>query len=208
MSHTMLTEVSFANARAWNDVLPFETPSNAADDNYLERTESRMDLNASRLGPFLKRKPADSRALGSKKIWNKRILYAHVMIKETICGSFRVRRTQKSLHLATTENREQWAGYTRSESQTLITFRPAAWLVMLGIKYGLPVDLQKCATQGWKHTLHFFCPVRDDAPIFQFCSEGNLSAVRYLLFQGQASVRDTDTRGITPLHVRNFDIAC
>ena len=106
-----------------------------------------------------------------------------------------------------TDNREEWTGDNQSESQTSITVRPAAWLMRLGIKYGLHLDFQKCATQGWKYALRSFCPIRDDAPIFQFCSEGNLSAVRYLLSHGKASVRDTDSQGVTPLHVSFHGIA-
>ena len=49
--------------------------------------------------------------------------------------------------------------------------------------------------------LDTFRPVPDDAPIFKFCTEGLLSAVRRLLIEGQASVRDTDSRGRTALHV-------
>ncbi|KAI4100258.1 MAG: hypothetical protein LQ339_005565, partial [Xanthoria mediterranea] len=39
-----------------------------------------------------------------------------------------------------------------------------------------------------------------DALIFKFCKDGNLPAVRTLLLEGQASVRDTDSQGCTPLH--------
>ena len=55
--------------------------------------------------------------------------------------------------------------------------------------------------QGLKNTLKTFRPVPDDALIFEFCRQGNASAVMSLLSGGHASIRDTDSHGFTPLHV-------
>lgn len=40
-----------------------------------------------------------------------------------------------------------------------------------------------------------------NAPIFEFCREGNVGAVRRLLTDGHASVDDVNRIGETPLHV-------
>ncbi len=87
------------------------------------------------------------------------------------------------------------------EHKTSYTIYPAQWLVRLGLQYGFHLGFLSSSTLGWKNTLKTFCPVPDDALIFDFCREGNVPAVRKLLLQGHASVRDTDSKGFTPLHV-------
>ena len=44
-------------------------------------------------------------------------------------------------------------------------------------------------------------PVPDAALIFEFCQEGNMAGARSLLSRGEASVRDIDSLGRTPLYV-------
>ena len=87
------------------------------------------------------------------------------------------------------------------ESRTSYIIHPASWLINLGINYGLHLGFLSSSAQGWKSTLKTFCPVPDDALIFEFCRQGNVPAVRDLLSRGYASVRDTDCGGNTPLHV-------
>ena len=87
------------------------------------------------------------------------------------------------------------------EHKMSYTIYPAPWLVRLGVHYGLHFGVLSSPTQGWKNTINTFCPVPDDALIFEFCRQGNVPAVRNLLSAGHASVRDTDSRGYTPLHV-------
>lgn len=87
------------------------------------------------------------------------------------------------------------------EHKTSFTIYPAPWLIRLGIQYGLHLGFLSSSIQGWKNTLKTFCPVPDDALIFEFCRQGNVPAVRTLLSRGHASVRDTDSWGHTPLHV-------
>ena len=95
-----------------------------------------------------------------------------------------------------TRDREQ----DQYEYETSYTISPPPWLVRLGFHYGLHLGFL-FSTQGWKNTLKTFCPVPDDALIFEFCKQGNVPAVMSLLSRGHASVRDTDSRGFTPLHV-------
>ena len=85
--------------------------------------------------------------------------------------------------------------------KTSITIYPAQWLIRLGVQCGFHLDIFSSSTQGWQNSLNTFCPVPDDALIFEFCQQGNVPAVRSLLSGGHASVRDTNSRGYTPLHV-------
>jgi len=87
------------------------------------------------------------------------------------------------------------------EHATSYTIYPATWLIRLGFHCGLRLGFLSSSTQGWKNTMKTFCPVPDDALIFEFSKEGNLPAVRSLLSGGHASVGDTDSQGFTPLHV-------
>jgi len=87
------------------------------------------------------------------------------------------------------------------EHATSYTIYPATWLIRLGFHCGLRLGFLSSSTQGWKNTMKTFCPVPDDALIFEFSKDGNLPAVRSLLSGGHASVRDTDSQGCTPLHV-------
>ena len=86
------------------------------------------------------------------------------------------------------------------EYETSYIISPASWLVRLGFQYGLHLSLHS-STRGWKNTLKSFCLVPDDALIFEFCKQGNIPAVRSLLSRGHASVKDTNSKGYTPLHV-------
>ena len=87
------------------------------------------------------------------------------------------------------------------EHESSFTVCPAAWLVSLGFKYGLHLSLVKSSIRGWKQTLSTSCHVPDNALVFEFCEQGNVSGVRSLLLRGDASVRDIDSQGRTPLFV-------
>ena len=87
------------------------------------------------------------------------------------------------------------------ENETAYTIRPAPWLLWLGVRYGLHFRLSSSSTQGWKHSLNTFRPMPDDAPIFEHCKQGDMTAVIRLLSEGLASIKDTNSRGYTPLHV-------
>lgn len=65
----------------------------------------------------------------------------------------------------------------------------------------MEVSLFSNAT-GWQFNFNPVRAVPDNSPIFNACRKGNVSVVRYLLSEGEASVRDTDSKGWTPLHVR------
>jgi hypothetical protein len=80
------------------------------------------------------------------------------------------------------------------------TFFPSCWLTKVGFNYGMEANLFTTPT-GWQFNFNPIRAVPDDSPIFSACRKGNLSTVRFLLAEGKASVRDTNSKGWTPLHV-------
>lgn len=86
------------------------------------------------------------------------------------------------------------------EITTSFIFYPASWLARIGFHYGVEASLHD-STAGWRFN---FSPVRavpDDSLIFELCGMGEVSAVELLLQRGDASIRDTNSKGWTPLHV-------
>ena len=80
------------------------------------------------------------------------------------------------------------------------TFFPSSWLTGFGLKYGMEANL--CSTPvGWQFNFNPVRAVPEESPIFKFCKSGNLSAVKQLVADGSASVKDTSPNGWTPLHV-------
>jgi hypothetical protein len=83
---------------------------------------------------------------------------------------------------------------------TSYTFFPSWWLNQLGVKRGMQLNLCGTAT-GWQFNIDPVRAVQEDSPIFKFCKSGNIAAVRELITDGSASVRDTSPKGLQPLHV-------
>ncbi|PMD38288.1 hypothetical protein L207DRAFT_585193 [Hyaloscypha variabilis F] len=86
------------------------------------------------------------------------------------------------------------------EVETSFSFVPSWWTLKLVSARGFKLDIVKLSTQGWQTNMHTFNVVPDDSPIFEFCRDGNLDAVRYLLGSRKASVNDMTVDGWTPLH--------
>lgn len=86
--------------------------------------------------------------------------------------------------------------------ENLYMFRPAAWLIWLGMQSSLDILISKF-TRGWKNNLssRTFRAVSNDASIFQLCHDGNTDEIRTLFAKGEASVMDRESNGMTPLHV-------
>ena len=119
---------------------------------------------------------------------------------EGFLGSIRATSTTVLQSPRQTADLTPYREQDQHEYKSSYTISPAPWLVRLGFHYGFHLGFLS-STQGWKNTLKTFCPVPDDALIFEFCRQGNVSAVKSLLSGGHASVRDTDSWGYTPLHV-------
>jgi hypothetical protein len=80
------------------------------------------------------------------------------------------------------------------------TFYPSWWLTKFGVRYGMEGTLLSTPS-GWQFNFNPIRAVPDNSLIFHACQKGNLSTVQFLISQGSASVRDTDSKGWTPLHV-------
>ena len=151
---------------------------------------------------------AQSDPQGSGQNWNvpakkaivRRTLEVSGSVMESFLGSIYARSATILQSSRQTTELTPYREQDQHEYETSYTISPAPWLVRLGFRYGLYLGFLSSA-QGWKNTLKPFCPVPDDALIFEFCRQGNVPAVRSLLSGGHASVRDTDSRGYTPLHV-------
>ena len=135
-----------------------------------------------------------------KKAMVRRTLEVSESVMEGFLGSIRATSATVLQSPRQTADLTPYREQDQHEYKTSYTISPAPWLVRLGFHYGFHLGFLS-STQGWKNTLKTFCPVPDDALIFEFCRQGNVSAVRRLLSKGHASVRDTDSRGYTPLHV-------
>ena len=145
----------------------------------------------------------DCRALKTH-VWTKEALRSHTSLWGFPFVNINVKSTTKRLRLDKTDEWTNKYGQERSEHKTSVTIRPAAWLIQLGIKYGLHVQLLNSSLQGWKSRLDSIHLVPDNAAIFEFCSMGNEESVRTLLQSGHASIRDSDSKGWTPLHVSPY----
>ncbi|MCJ1359269.1 MAG: hypothetical protein MMC33_009270 [Icmadophila ericetorum] len=117
-------------------------------------------------------------------------------------------KSKKLLTKSSCSDESHTDGRPRSEAQTVLVITPARWLVQWGFTYSFRVGVSTSTLHGWKYTIEPFRRVRDDALIFQFCEDGNVEGVRSLLSRGDASVKDTNSAGYTPLHVaaRNFKL--
>lgn len=120
-------------------------------------------------------------------------------------GTIHTYSTTKQLQINILDNQQSDDTVYRYEKESSLTISPAAWLAKLGLNSGLRVGLFNSSVRGWKISLDTFCAVPDDSLIFVLSRDGSLSAVRDLFSRGLASVRDTNSTGETPLHVRIYD---
>lgn len=89
----------------------------------------------------------------------------------------------------------------QNEQETSFIICPAWWLVKLGISYAPRGNITHSTIGGWKYKFNPFRSVPENAAIFKLCETNNLSGVRALLSSGEASVKDINAMGWTPLHV-------
>ena len=147
---------------------------------------------------------SDLNGLPRKHTWFKRTVQVASSVLECSLGTLRAESNTQLRISAEMDDLKFYNEQAQGEHETSYTVYPAEWMIQLGIRCGFRLKLGSSATQGWKTAFKSFCPVPDDALIFEFCKQGNTSAVRELLSGGYASVRDTDSRGYTPLHVSLF----
>ena len=96
------------------------------------------------------------------------------------------------------------AGSTASEGTyeiiTSLIFYPSQWLTKIGVRHGMEANLS-ASTSGFRFNVTPIRAVPDNSFIFELCAAGKLDGVQRLFRRGEASVRDTNSNGWTPLHV-------
>ena len=170
-----------------------------------------MEVQANPVAPYLQKlHPAqDEDMLSSRKErvqpWIKYTIRNEWSMMECLLGTI---RTNSIARLLVPKNADALMACCEQDQyvhETTYAVYPAPWLTRLGLRRGFHFRLSSSSTQGWQHTLQPFCAVPDDSLIFKFCEKGNIAAVRTLLSEGSASIRDTNSEGFTPLHVSRSD---
>ena len=122
-------------------------------------------------------------------------------ISQTLFGSIVTTTRTRSLKSRFVEDDDLEDEECQYEEESSFKILPAQWLLKLGFNYAYNFFTHDSSTQGWQWCIKPINLVPDDAPIFDFCEQGNLEKVRDLFSQNLASVRDMDSDGYTPLHV-------
>lgn len=122
------------------------------------------------------------------------VMKKYMKLENVLCT---IHVTSKSFLLKSryNEHRDQY------EHEMLITICPASWLLKLGVSFAPRGSLSRSTISGWKYKFNPFRLVPSDALIFEFCQNNNLAGVQSLLSRGEASVKDMNFEGRTPLHV-------
>ena len=110
----------------------------------------------------------------------------------TIQKRTKQRRTTKHFPSSTKSTEEEHFDYV---------LYPANILRRFGFAYGL---LMQMNSTSWQFTLQPFNVIKETSPIFEFCRNGNVKAIQTLIGLREASVRDRDPYGRTPLWVRSL----
>ena len=122
-------------------------------------------------------------------------------ISRTFFGSIVTTTRTRSLKSRFVEDDDSDDEECQYEQESSFRILPAQWLLKLGFNYAYNFSTHDSSIQGWQWCIKPVNLVPNDAPIFEFCRQGNLEKVRGLLSQNLASVRDVSSWGWTPLHV-------
>lgn len=136
-----------------------------------------------------------------RKSSDLRTLWKESYVADYVLASLRVDSTSKMNIISEIRDFDEQHHQDQREDETSYTVTPANWLLRLGFRRGLRLNLVSSSTRGWTATLEPVRSVPDDALIFDLCEDGDMIGVKRLLSKGHASVRDTDSRGYMPLHV-------
>ncbi|MCJ1377574.1 hypothetical protein MMC17_000669 [Xylographa soralifera] len=120
---------------------------------------------------------------------------------ENVFGKVVVNSTTSLKQSVSDPENDVWENRQLYEHKMTISIQPAWWLVKIGFNHGLKVAFLRSTAQGVKIALDPFRLVPRNALIFDFCYTGNIDGVRRLLQRGEASPRDTDSLGRTPLYI-------
>ncbi|MCJ1415515.1 hypothetical protein MMC32_001847 [Xylographa parallela] len=131
---------------------------------------------------------------------NRQWLSGYAYSNENVFGTVAV-RSSTFLKQSINDADDSWENPQVYEHKMSICIEPAWWLIMIGFNRGLQVAFSQATDQSFKIALNPFRLVPDDALVFEFCRTGNIVGVRKLLIRGEASARDTNSMGDTPLHM-------
>lgn len=134
----------------------------------------------------------------------RRAIWKDDKVVETFFGTFRMSSITSLLFSNRSEGStcsEEGDGY---EYKNIFTLIPSSWLARFGFTYGLSGHIFQSPLSGPTVALDVVRSVPDDAVIFNLCMEGNFGCVQALLNIGQASVKDVDSQGRTPLYVSSI----
>lgn len=133
----------------------------------------------------------------------------YASIHTTMLGRFYITTQESAVEAEWRDDSDRSSDSEEEEKQlphrqleTKFIFIPSAWLWRVFMTFGFEISVRRGSE--WKNTFRTFRTVPDNAHIFEFCRNGNISAVRTLLKRGEASPWDTDSKGWTPLHVSVF----
>lgn len=99
--------------------------------------------------------------------------------------------TKRSVHSGSGEQK-----YSSTEEELRITLQLPTWF----FSWQYDVQIRK-SQRGWDYRLRSCNIVPKDAPVFRYCLEGNIQALKTLFESGYASPFDSNADGITALHV-------
>ncbi len=113
-------------------------------------------------------------------------------------------RTQKRRHRLTRNRQFSISGIldmtmSSGDGITTTSFRWSLPTWIIARKFEINLTRSR---QGWDQSLRSYRVVPHDAPIFNYCMDGNIKEVQRLFQRGQASPFEVNCSGMTPLHVR------
>ena len=118
---------------------------------------------------------------------------------ETLFGTFRLR--SRTLLVSKSKGPVCSEEEDHIEYENVFGFIPPSWLARFGFTHGLSGRISQSPFSGPKVALAVVRSVPDDAMIFNLCREGRIGCVQALLNRGEASAKDVDSQGRTPLYV-------
>ena len=130
----------------------------------------------------------------------RRTIWQDAKVVETFLGTFRL--WSRTLLVSNQSERpmsseeEGHFGY-----ENIFRLIPPSWLVRFGFNYGVSGCISQSPLSGPTIVLDVVRSVPDDAVIFDLCREGRVGCVQALLNRGEASAKDVDSQGRTPLYV-------
>ena len=146
----------------------------------------------------------ESRNVSRRSPWiRKSLAFDNILIRSTF-GTITGRPEQMVLQPANVDDQAS----DQQESRHSYNLVPAEWLRSLGLNHSFRIGILNSSIAGWQHTLQTARIVPDDSLIMAFCKQGNLDGVRLLFAKRDASVRDVDSMGHTPLWVRYDALDC